>query len=192
MHTILRALVALSVLVSSACVVQPPLSHLFGVTGTLNLSNGGICSGTAVGPAVILTASHCVLDKPVEIRFRGILYRITTMTHDGNDHVLIRVNGDVAPYARKGGAPRVNQDVWIVGNPNGLAQTYRRAYVTKVDATAIYFDCQCWRGDSGAALFDATGRVIGVVSAGDNQGPYSMTVAFPLAFTKAQWAEARR
>lgn len=181
----------------SGCEAHPPFGRMADVTGTLILADGGICSGTAVGPHVIASAAHCVADDPVEIRFRGQLFRITSIVRDGSDHALIRVDGDLGDFAKLGLPPKIGDTLHVIGNPGGRPQLYRRAVVAGRPAGeeyrhALYVDCRCWKGDSGAALFNDRGQLVGIVSAIDGEGLWYMTVAFPFTFTAQQWKDTQR
>jgi hypothetical protein len=197
MHTLTRILAAVVFLCAGACHAQPPTGRMLSVTGTLDLPEGGICSATAISRKAFATAAHCMKGVTDEIRFRGINYRIIRVERDGNDHALVIVDGDLGAFARVGRPPRLNDDLWMVGNPMGLPQVLRRGYVAKVTKTEILLDCRCWNGDSGMALFNEYGQLVSVFSGAYTQRgmlgsvDYTFPVFFPLAFTDKQWRAAR-
>lgn len=154
----------------------------------------GLCSGTAVGRNVVLTAEHCFNDGATVVAIDGqpvtVLERIT----DGRDHALVRVSVTFDRWAAVGPQPVQGQALRWVGHPGLVPDVYRQGYVAKVDKDGIYIDGSSYRGDSGAGLFDREGRLVGVLSgalvmsAGDGYS-MSLTLAKPLAFTAAQWRE---
>src|SRR5688572_12116 len=134
---------------ATACQAQPPLGSMERTTGTLNLPGGGICSATVYSRKAIITASHCLVGVKAEVRFRGINYRVVQMIHDGKDHALVIVDGDLGRAARRGPNARVGETLWMFGNPMGLPQMLRQGIVAKVTPTETFLDCRCWNGDSG-------------------------------------------
>ena len=50
------------------------------------------------------------------------------------------------------------------------------------------YDLNVWPGDSGAAIFNSRGQIVGVVSS--MSLPFHTMMAHPFAFTRKQWREA--
>ena len=123
---------------------------------------GGICSGTAVGPDLLVTAQHCgtlthVGEAPVtaEVVERG-----------PRDSMVLRVSGITFDrYAKRGAMPGQGDRLRWWGNPVGQADMYREGYVARVTEREIVIAAVICKGDSGAGLHNDAGEVVGVVSA---------------------------
>lgn len=153
-----------------------------------------VCSGTAVGRNLVLTAEHCFKHGPEVVSVDGKRVEVLERVSDGQDHVLVRVSVTFDRWAAIGPPPVQGQSVRWVGQPGAMADVYRIGYVAKVDGEAIYIDGTSYRGDSGAGLFDNKGRLVGVLMGALLMGVGDMhtmqlTMAKPLAFTAAQWRE---
>lgn len=159
----------------------------------------GSCSGTIIGPHVILSATHCFTVDPRIAIWRQPA-RILARMDDGNDHTIIRVDRTFPVWAVIGHMPKMGSEVHMIGNPGDLPEVYRHGYIAGmayIDGKLCdVYDMRIWFGDSGSGIFDADGDLIGVVSfiyTLDSQGSQlTMAGSFPLMFTPAQWAEAER
>jgi hypothetical protein len=160
--------------------------HKYALRVTLNDS---ICSGTAVGRNLVLTAEHCFKHGPLVVSVDGQRVEVLERVSDGQDHVLVRVSATFDRWAAVGPKPVQGQSVRWIGQPGAMEDVYRLGYVAKVDGEAIYIDGASYRGDSGAGLFDSEGRVIGVLMGVGDMHTMQLTMAKPLAFTAAQWRE---
>lgn len=170
------------------------------------ISGGSTCSATAIGPHALLTASHC--EQPtdeVQIDEEDDTVKIIKIIRDGNDHTIFLVSDDFKDYAKFGAAISLGDKVRIIGNPHGKLGVYREGVVanieeaeegspfTKSKPETIWFDLNVFEGDSGSAILNDRGEIVGVLSfqvpapEGD-QG--KMAGAFSLAFTPKQLAEA--
>lgn len=152
----------------------------------------GVCSGTAVGRDVVLTASHCLKDNRITAINGRPAFALKAI-HDGSDHVLVRVSVRFKHWAQMGKAPIVGDRVRWIGMPAGMDRLYREGYVSRVYTDEIYLDAQAFGGDSGSGVFCSDGRICGVVSAGKvwQRGAFTfaVTVLYPIQFTRAQWQE---
>lgn len=177
-------------------------------TESSTLFSSSACSATAIGRNALLTASHC--EKPTDdIEVDGEHHVIEGILRDGNDHTIYLLSGpvftDVASFSTD--AIAVGDDVFIFGNPTGFADVFRRGTIanTQVKPTGIaaafdngpakfLVDMNIYYGDSGAALFDADGKIVGVVSALTVQHSEDASIKFMgcvvLAFTKEQIEQA--
>ena len=164
--------------------VEKPATLLLGFSD-------GSCSGTAVGPSLVLTAAHCMEGGPLQA-VNGKPAKVGAVLDDGNDHVLLVVEGVVFPrYATIDPRPMVQgQHFRIYGNPGGLRDLYREGYVMGFEQGWIVSDLIVFRGDSGSGIFSKHGYVVGVVSTmfayGEN---FHGMGAKPLAFTREQYAQ---
>lgn len=154
-------LLALTLAGCGGCVSIPTHDHLRSANHRLTVENG-ICSGTAVGPDLLVTAHHCgkvlaVGDVKVEAE---------VVEQGKRDFVLLRIKGlAFKHYTRRGPLPKQGDRVRWFGNPAGEYDIYREGYVSRVDADAIVIAAQICKGDSGAGILDSQGRVVGIVSA---------------------------
>lgn len=170
---------------------HPPIRD---VALRLDLSPG-ICSATAVGPDLILTATHCMEGNRITAINGQPAYALKRID-DGKDHSLVRVSIKFKRWAKAGKAPLIAGDrVKWLGNPAGNENVYREGYVSRSYTDEIWLDAQAYGGDSGAGVYGPDGRLCGVISAGKawNRGIFifNMTVMYPMAFTAKQWKDIR-
>jgi len=154
----------------------------------------GVCSSTAVGVRLLLTASHCFGDKgdPKTMMVDGKPVGILAIERDGADHALVRVSARFQYVAKVGRTPIQGASVYFYGNPGGLPDIFRRGYIAgKYSDDGYVLDCNIYFGDSGAGLFGATGELVGVVSGFVSNGEFKLGYAKPLAFTAEQWVRVR-
>lgn len=150
----------------------------------------GTCSGTAIAKSVVLTAEHCIVHGPL-IKINGKPAEVVgEPVLDGNDHAIIRVNVQFKRWARIGGPMRQAEKVHFWGNPGGLSDQFRRGYITGFQDDWVLFDCMGWKGDSGAALFNEAGLIVGVVSVLHVQDSFQLMGAKQFRFTAEQWRAA--
>ena len=140
---------------------------------------GGQCSGVVVAPRVVVTAAHCAKPGPGgTVGAAQIVETWLDRYDDGQvDHDLaaLRLDRDlgIAPLAL--GAPVLGAPVRLVGFGEDAAgvRGVRRQVAATVSAveprslaagTAGATTCT---GDSGGAAIDASGALVGIVSAGD-------------------------
>jgi V8-like Glu-specific endopeptidase len=190
MRTCLLILLAL---VSGCSRAQPVEFREYAVR--LGLEGHGVCSGTAVGRNIILTAQHC-LDAGRIVAIDGQAAYALEVVKDGKDHALVRVTTTFKRWARMGVAPSMGDRIRWVGNPAGVEKVYRQGYVARVFTDEILIDAAAFGGDSGSGLMDDKGRVVAVLTGAkwwrDNNGmTFALVLAFPLAFTEKDWAEIR-
>lgn len=166
-------------------------AHRLGITQVDG--KAGICSATAVGVRLLLTASHCFGDSgdPKTMLVDGKPAGILAIERDGADHALVRVSITFRYVAKVGNTPPQGANVYFYGNP-GLNDIFRRGYVAgKYPDGGYVLDCNVYFGDSGAGMFGATGELVGVVSGFVTNGDFKLGYAKPLAFTAEQWARVR-
>lgn len=76
-------------------------------TFTLHMTfpdGAGKCSGTAVGPHLLLTAEHCLVDA-TSLSLNGEQVAVKKVYRDGNDHVLVVVDKTFKSWATVAGDP---------------------------------------------------------------------------------------
>lgn len=178
----------LALMVGGCAEAHPPIRD---VALRLDLATG-VCSATAVGPDVLLTATHC-MDGNRITAINGKAAYALKRADDGKDHTLVRVSVRFKKWARLGHSPVSGDHVRWIGQPAGNDMVYREGYVSRSYAAEVWVQADSFGGDSGAGVFCDNGLICGVVSAGKawTRGAFSFstTVLYPVAFTKAQMKE---
>jgi V8-like Glu-specific endopeptidase len=170
----LAALLAL-VLSGCGCVSLPTPSDLRLTTLRIETDNS-VCSATAVGPYMLLTATHCLgsLLRTVE----GHAVEVVKVQDDHKDHALVTVSGiRFRHWAHMGPVPKQGDRIRWWGNPLGEPDVYREGYVAKVRDDAIFVDATVCHGDSGSGLFNDAGQLVGVLSAMTDESGCTFMVA---------------
>jgi hypothetical protein len=195
-----KALALLVVVLSLFGCGTPPARHaLKDATVRIELVGLGSCSGTIIGPHAILSATHCFND-PASIKINEAPAIVKDREDDGFDHTILVVDLTFAYWADVSDwGLRQGDTVFYWGNPGGELDWYRRGYVVGKDRDEdgkdlAILDVNGFFGDSGAGVFDSSGRVVGVVSLCTFQSgygvPFKMMGVYPFHFTAQQWAKA--
>jgi S1-C subfamily serine protease len=189
-----------------SCSAQPPYEKAKLATITLGVPGGG-CSATAVGRFTLLTASHCVADGANAVVVDGKQCEVWKIVHDGYDHALLTIDSDCPQehIAKPGKAPKIGDTVFCWGNPGCFEDLLRVGQVVGYGLMpkewgeaaepykhkAYFLTGPFAHGDSGAALFNQRGEIVGTVSFGAG----SLTIPadlisgmWTLHFTDEQWA----
>lgn len=152
----------------------------------------GVCSATFIGQQTILTARHCIPTDAGVLVIDGERAGFALLADDGKDHVMLRVTVKRSRWAAQGAKPRQGDEVFKRGNPLGLEDVLLVGRVAGwLKDGSMLIDARGFKGDSGAALMDKHGRIVGVVSALGGSGPFYLMIAYPLAFTAKDWQAAR-
>lgn len=154
---------------------------------TLILGNS-VCSGTAIGRHALLTAEHC-LDKGA-LTIDGQPAKILEVVKGGKDQVILRVDLTFRHAAPFGPKPLQGQRIHYIGNA-GTPKLYRTGHVSAITEQTVILDVNGFMGDSGAAVFNEAGQIVGLVSGILVIDIFKMTACWHLGFTPAQIAEAR-
>lgn len=148
------------------------------------------CSGSLVGPDLILTAGHCITSASdcastsfvfgFGVQQSGVLpQRIAQsevykckeivsrqLQNAGTDYALIRMERVAANKSplpiRRSGEVRVGQSLVVIGHPSGLPTKVTDGGKVRSIASADYFvaSVDTYGGNSGSAVFDASTGVI--------------------------------
>lgn len=177
------AVLLASLLLLAACSAAPRPQPLL-----LTFADG-TCSGTAIARHVVLTATHC-FDDGAKLDARHVLKRID----DGADHTLLIVSDAFDAGAVIAAMPGRGDQVYIVGNPGDLRGLYAEGTVAGRHQDNILLNLPIFYGDSGAAVFDHAGRIVGVVSGirvlAGGGALLQWGEVRPFRFTPSQWREA--
>lgn len=151
----------------------------------------GVCSATYIGPTTILTARHCIAEDAGVVKIDGERAGYALLADDKHDHVMLRVTARRSRWAFQADKPKVGDEVFKRGNPAGLNDILTVGRVAGWDTGRMYVDITCYKGDSGAALFDKRGRIVGVVSAIAGAESFYLLIAFEMHFAATDWEAAR-
>lgn len=160
------------------------------------------CSSTAIGPHAFLTAEHCDERheaKQVSFDLATEKHNLVVVTSDNRDHVIYLVDGtafsnvvdvDQVPA-------RIGEDAVLYGDGDGMYPplpkfgTVANCYdPSDIDAASgiICFSTTIIPGDSGAAVYNSKGGILGLLTYG---APDDTSVGFALNFSAAQIAGAK-
>jgi hypothetical protein len=161
------------------------------------------CTANVIGPHALLTAQHCDL-AGATVRLDGSKedHQIVEKEYDGHDHMILIVDGvyfddkiDYHPHQVTQG-----QQVYFWGNPQGIHDQYREGIATGMvafdgdelvhDGTPVQlFMMDTQPGDSGSAIFNTDGDLVGIVTYGVFDGMFAGS--YSLNFSKQQIQRAR-
>lgn len=176
----MRAIVALLALLLAACATAPASLSI----PLLLTFSDGTCSGTAIAPHAILTATHCFSGNPTGLT-------VTRRIDDGNDHTLLIVTQTFDAHAQIAPMPEAGAEVHISGNPGDLRHIYASGTVAGEYDGDTLLNVPIYYGDSGAAVLDDAGDIVGVISGirvlagGGVIEEWAETR--PIRFTATQW-----
>lgn len=144
-------------------------------------NDAGYCSGILVDHkrGNVLTAKHCLQSSPnpeITVRLkdgREFAGRVISISAD-LDSALLKIDADNLPVAVLGDSDQVQvgDDVIAVGHPFQLSWSVHRGMVSSLNRAIagagrfMQIDIQVNPGNSGGALFDRNGRVIGMTTGG--------------------------
>ncbi len=167
------------------------------------------CGGVAVAPHTILTAKHCIIESSSgEDRTLTLLVNdkpakaVVVWVSPTDDHAFVQVDMQFKHWAHLGPEAVPGDDVFVWGAPDGIPYMLRRGSVAghallsvvsidKVPRLYTMYDFNGYTGDSGSAVFDTKGRIVGTVTgiyeATDGIFPtgFSLMMIQPYSFTQA-------
>ena len=179
--------------------------------GQETLSEGGVCTATAIGPHALLTATHCELPTDdLYIRDQDGPFTIVARIRDGYDHTILLLKGITFPVvvAVDQTSLGVTDDIFTIGNPGKWKDVYQKGYVAGIivddsmeaaigagKPPEILIDIRAFPGESGAGIFNTDGVLVAVLSGDQMQVHDDVSIdlgaAYPLNFKDADLARAK-
>lgn len=157
-------------------------------TYRIGTQDGGLCSATAVGRDVLLTAKHCIEATDSVIYIGDKRVEIKHIETDSRDHALLWVGQRFPVWVQRGATPVKGDALSFIGNVDGFDQFYRSGQMAGWYSSAMVLDMTCGKGDSGAGVFNESGQLVGMISAVYVGPIVRFCVSYPLAFSPKQWA----
>jgi len=182
--------------VRSAPFNDPLFRRFFGTERATGLGSGVIVSGTGY----ILTNNH-VVEAADEIEVAlpdgSRLLAQVVGTDPETDLAVLRVKADKLPAITFGSSDtlRVGDVVLAIGNPLGIGQTVTAGIVSAVNRSGlginvfenfIQTDAAINQGNSGGALIDIRGNLVGINTAIVSQSGGSIGIGFAIPATTTQ------
>jgi hypothetical protein len=172
-----------------------------------------LCTGTAIGPHALLTASHCNEGEgpdhhdTVTLDLSTQHFHLLAEAEDGRDHVIYLLDGPAFTNFLPESAllnvvpPKKGETVYLCGDGLGAYPPYCRwgvpndgdndSDVSDIDKAQgmQYFTLAIIPGDSGSAVFGSDGRVVAIITYGgdaeDRETPSQAAAGFGLNFKKS-------
>jgi hypothetical protein len=163
------------------------------------MEGGCFGSGFFVSNDLIATNKHVLnCGGPGTVSLAGSRRRLPILaswSDPQHDLALVQVDeAHVRPLLLTSqGWPAVGDDVYVAGNPEGLAGTFSRGIISSLRRSEglIQFDAPISPGSSGGPVVDARGQVVGVTVASVRQGQ-NLNFAVPAQYLRALLERARR
>ncbi len=129
-----------------------------------------ICSGSFVtNNGYILTAKHCT-EGAAQIMVAtndGQEYQASVMAQSpSQDLAVIRIDRRNTPFFRLAETSEQGQAIHTYGSPLGITGTYTTGVIARMNGDVTYLDCGVLPGNSGGAVFNDDGEMVGVAVAG--------------------------
>lgn len=153
----------LLLLTGCGCTSIPTADDLRATTLILRMERG-LCSGTAIGPDLILTAKHCKAGGTL-LRVGDDAVTVSRMFDGKDDRLLIELTKPTFKrWAKLGKAPKQGDRVRFWGNPRGSRSWLRIGHVVSTGPGMTVMDTYACPGDSGSGIFNDAGEVVAVLS----------------------------
>lgn len=173
-------------------------------TEQTTINDDSMCSATAIGPHAIITATHCELpSKVIAVRVGGkaTVCTIAGRARDDFDHTIYLLNDiTFTDYVDVGPPFAVADDIFMWGNPGDWQDVFQRGYIAGIYSqpekpVEWLIDVQAFPGESGAGIFSPDGKLVGVLTAYEEQDKkginINLAMAYQLHFSDEAYATAR-
>lgn len=149
-----------------------------------------------VSADVAITAAHCLNRREQWLCIRGHRYSILEeWISEKYDIGFIQIKGSL-PYIKFGHMPKLLNIAYVVGSPTDMAfiNTISKGVITKLDLDwqewedVFMCDAMSAPGNSGGAVLNETGELIGILVAGP-PGYDDMSVCEPIEHIVLSWKE---
>ncbi len=134
------------------------------------LPHGAICSGSFIDAyGDIITAGHCAREAADidVITSDNQTYRATiTAVSATHDLALLHIDKLNTPHFNPAQHLERGEKIFILGSPLGITNALSTGVIAKFDGDHTLIDCSALPGNSGSAVFDAEGNLVGVLTAG--------------------------
>lgn len=155
----------------------------------------GYCSGTLVGPDLVLTAGHCVTDQS-ECNMTAMVFGYSETVAGAHpakfaanevyncqsivarsekpDWAVVRLEREVPnhfplPVERGAVSVRTGDRVFAIGHPHGMPTKVTSGTVRDaVVGNGFHSNVDTFSGNSGSAVFNTDGRIVGVLVSGED------------------------
>jgi serine protease DegQ len=187
---------------SNPLLSDPQLRRFFGdQPGSANRRANSVGSGVIVSAAGYILTNHHVVDKAeeIEVVFSDGKKRLAKVvgSDPDTDLAVLRVEAPDLPVITFGSSDslRVGDVVLAVGNPLGIGQTVTSGIVSGLGRTGlgintfedfIQTDAAINQGNSGGALLDARGNLVGINTAILSQTGGSIGIGLAIPATMAR------
>lgn len=129
-----------------------------------------VCSGAFIDSAGdIITAGHCAADAAeIEVvTYDQQHYSATIVaTSSIHDLALLHIDRQNTDHFKPATTIERGEKVSILGSPLGIPNTLSTGIIAKLDGDVTLLDCGALPGNSGSAVWDANGDLVGVLTAG--------------------------
>lgn len=162
-----------------------------------------LCTGTAIGRHLLLTASHCNdgarkdVSSAIKLDYSDHHYHILNMIDDDRDHQIYRIDGpafvNIVPFIIA--TPMAGDSVHFYGFGEGVYPSSLRSGRVRAneDPSDINFqtkfflyDLLAYHGDSGSAIYNQDNQIVGLVSYGIVWYGHEKTGSYAIGFTQKQ------
>ena len=129
------------------------------------------CSGFILSDGFVVTAGHC----PIEGTANGKSYTVVKRDEE-TDIMLLKT--EVKGKAKFANAV-LGEEVTVLGYGGDMIRILTKGHVASVHNGYLLLDITIFKGESGSAVYNKRGKVVGMVVSGVSDGHYNLTVAVP-------------